>query len=110
MMQNADSLPASYKLYGYLTNEKLSITSTKNCTMQNVAQKIKQLMIDKLDVEENQLNNNTTFKDDLNVDSLDVLELQIELEKEFRIIIPDEDAEKLLTVGSVLNYISNRIK
>jgi acyl carrier protein len=78
--------------------------------MQDIAAKVKQLMVDKLGVEESQLNDNATFKDDLNSDSLDVLELHMELEKTFKIEIPDEDAEKLVTVGSVIKYIIDRKK
>ncbi len=78
--------------------------------MQNISTKVKQLMVDKLGVDENKLNESATFKDDLNADSLDVLELQMELEKKFKINIPDEDAEKLLTVGSVINYVIQHTK
>jgi acyl carrier protein len=67
--------------------------------------KIKAIMIDKLGVEESALVNNASFSNDLGLDSLDVLETLMELEREFSIRIADEDAEKLTTVGSVINYI-----
>ncbi|MBN8837213.1 MAG: acyl carrier protein [Sphingobacteriia bacterium] len=73
--------------------------------MHNVTQKVKQIMTDKLAIEEGQLLDEASFKDDLNVDSLDVLELQMELEKQFNLTIPDEEAEKLVTVGSVIRYV-----
>ncbi len=73
--------------------------------MQDIPRIVKQVMIDKLGLEEIDLTNESTFKDDLNVDSLDVMELQMELEKQFNIVIPQEDADKLLTVGSVIKYV-----
>ena len=73
--------------------------------MQDIPKIVKQLMMDKLGLDEIELTDNATFKDDLNVDSLDVMELQMEIEKVFDISIPQEDADKLLTVGSVINYV-----
>ena len=72
--------------------------------------KIKRVIVDKLGVDESVLVNKASFADDLGVDSLDVFELIIELEKEFDITVPAEGAEKLLTVGSVISCISKHKK
>jgi acyl carrier protein len=74
-----------------------------------ISSKVKMILVEKLGVEEPALKNNASFTDDLNLDSLDVLEAFVELEKEFGIKIPDEDAEKLTTVGSLVNYIANHV-
>jgi acyl carrier protein len=67
--------------------------------------KIKSIMVDKLGVESSSLERKASFSDDLGLDSLDILETFTELEKEFDINISDEDAERLYTVGSVIDYI-----
>jgi len=73
--------------------------------MDKTARRVKQLMVEKFGVNELELTDSATFKDDLMVDSLDVMEFQMELEKQFNIVIPQEDADKLLTVGSVIKYV-----
>jgi len=78
--------------------------------MQDIPGKVKHLMIEKFGIQESELTDSATFKDDLNVDSLDVMELQMELEKQFNIVIPQEDADKLLTVGSVIKYVIKQTK
>jgi acyl carrier protein len=70
--------------------------------------RIKAILKDKLGVEESALVNNASFANDLALDSLDVLEAFMAFEKEFGIKISDEDAEKLTTVGSVIDYIVAR--
>ncbi|MHA4811154.1 acyl carrier protein [Flavitalea flava] len=70
-----------------------------------ITSKIKTIIVEKLGVEESSLDRNASFTNDLGLDSLDVLETFVELEKEFSIKITDEDAEKLTTVGSVIDYI-----
>jgi acyl carrier protein len=67
--------------------------------------KIKSIMVDKLGVDVACLERRASFSDDLGLDSLDILETFTELEKEFDIKISDEDAERLTTVGSVVDYI-----
>ena len=73
--------------------------------MADIATKVKGILIEKLGLEESTIRDQANFTNDLGVDSLDKLETFVELEKEFSIHIPDEDAEKLTTVGSVINYI-----
>ena len=67
--------------------------------------KVKDVVLDKLGVEESQITMEASFVDDLGADSLDTVELIMELEEEFGIEIPDEDAEKITTVGSAVGYI-----
>ena len=76
----------------------------------SVFDKIKQIVVDQLSVEdEDQVTLETSFKD-LEADSLDVVELIMALEEEFDIEIPDEDAEKLTTVGAAVEYIKEKQK
>ncbi len=72
---------------------------------QEITGKIKSIMVDKLGVEAACLERRASLSDDLGLDSLDILETFTELEKEFDIKISDEDAERLTTVGSVIDYI-----
>ena len=67
--------------------------------------KVKDVIIDKLGVEENSIKSEAHFVDDLGADSLDTVELIMEFEEEFGIEIPDDDAEKITTVGSAVEYI-----
>jgi len=67
--------------------------------------KVKDVIIDKLGVEEDAINTDAHFVNDLGADSLDTVELIMELEEEFGIEIPDDDAENMMTVGSVVDYI-----
>jgi acyl carrier protein len=75
-----------------------------------IAEKVKQIVVDQLSVEdEAELTMETSFQD-LDADSLDVVELIMALEEEFDIEIPDEDAEKLTTVGAAVEYIKEKQK
>ena len=67
--------------------------------------KVKDVILDKLGVEESQITMEASFVDDLGADSLDTVELIMELEEEFGIEIPDEDAEKIISVSAAVNYI-----
>ena len=67
--------------------------------------KVKDVVLDKLGVEDSQITMEASFVDDLGADSLDTVELIMELEEEFGIEIPDEDAENITTVGSAVGYI-----
>ena len=67
--------------------------------------KVKEVIVDKLGVEEDKITTNASFVDDLGADSLDTVELIMQLEEEFGLEIPDESAEKMSTVQSAVDYI-----
>lgn len=73
----------------------------------SIFDKIKAIVVEQLGVDEDEVTMETSFED-LNADSLDVVELIMALEEEFDIEIPDEDAEKLTTVGAAVEYIRER--
>ncbi|WP_232696995.1 acyl carrier protein [Brevibacillus daliensis] len=75
--------------------------------MADTFDRVKKIVIDRLDVEEDKVKLEASFKEDLGADSLDVVELVMELEDEFDMEISDEDAEKIATVGDVVTYISS---
>lgn len=72
---------------------------------QEVAEKVKQIIVDKLSVEETEVTNEASFTNDLGADSLDTVELIMEFEKAFDINIPDDKAEKISTVADAIAYI-----
>ncbi len=75
-------------------------------TEQEVFEKLKEIIIEQLGVEdEAAITMEATFVDDLSADSLDIVELIMSLEEKFELEIPDEDAEKIVTVGDVVKYI-----
>ena len=74
----------------------------------SVEQKVKEIIIDQLGVDEKQVNSEASFIDDLGADSLDTVELVMALEEEFDIEIPDEDAEKIATVQNAVDYINDQ--
>ena len=71
-----------------------------------IMDKVRAVIVDQLDVEEDDVTEDASFVDDLNADSLDIVELVMALEEEFGISIPDEDAENIKTVGDAIAYIS----
>lgn len=75
--------------------------------MSEIADKVKQIIVDKLGVDESEISNEASFTNDLGADSLDTVELIMEFEKEFDIAIPDEEAEKIQTVGMAVEYLEN---
>ncbi|MFV0467744.1 MAG: acyl carrier protein [Dysgonomonas sp.] len=78
--------------------------------MSDVASKVKAIIVDKLGVEETEVTNTASFTNDLGADSLDTVELIMEFEKEFGISIPDDQAEKIATVGDAVAYIEANAK
>ena len=78
--------------------------------MSDIATRVKAIIVDKLGVDEKEVNPAASFTNDLGADSLDTVELIMEFEKEFNIAIPDEEAEKIGTVGDAINYIQNNTK
>ena len=73
--------------------------------MSDTAERVKKIVVEHLGVDESKVTDNASFVDDLGADSLDTVELVMAFEEEFGIEIPDEDAEKLQTVGDAINYI-----
>ncbi|RMD71239.1 MAG: acyl carrier protein [Bacteroidetes bacterium] len=76
----------------------------------NVAEKVKQIIVEKLGVDESQVTPEASFTNDLGADSLDTVELIMEFEKEFDISIPDEQAENIQTVGQAIEYLESQLK
>ncbi len=85
-------------------------TLNKLFIMSSIAEKVKQIIIDKLGVDESEVTNEASFTNDLGADSLDTVELIMEFEKEFDISIPDEQAETILTVGQAVTYLESQGK
>jgi acyl carrier protein len=75
--------------------------------MADTLERVKKIIVDRLGVEESKVTLEASFKEDLGADSLDVVELVMELEDEFDMEISDEDAEKISTVGEVVAYIDS---
>jgi len=78
--------------------------------MSDITTRVKAIIVDKLGVDENEVVNEASFTNDLGADSLDTVELIMEFEKEFGISIPDDQAEKISTVGDAITYIENNSK
>ena len=77
---------------------------------EEIFEKIKNIIVEQLQVAETSVTEEASFIDDLGADSLDLVELIMALEEEFGIEIPDADAEKVVTVGDVVNYIKENVK
>ncbi len=75
--------------------------------MSDIASKVTSIIVDKLGVDEKEVTPEASFTNDLGADSLDTVELIMEFEKEFNIAIPDDQAEKINTVGDAIKYIEN---
>ncbi|MBP6977090.1 MAG: acyl carrier protein [Bacteroidales bacterium] len=78
--------------------------------MSDIASRVKAIIVDKLGVDENEVTPEASFTNDLGADSLDTVELIMEFEKEFNIAIPDDQAEKIGTVGDAIKYIVDNTK
>jgi acyl carrier protein len=90
----------SFKIFFFV-----SYNSLKKLEMSEIKTKVISIIVDKLGVEESEVNNEASFTNDLGADSLDTVELIMEFEKEFNIAIPDDQAEKIQTVGDAVSYI-----
>lgn len=78
--------------------------------MSDIASKVISIIVDKLGVESSEVTETASFTNDLGADSLDTVELIMEFEKEFNIAIPDDQAEKINTVGDAIKYITEHAK
>ena len=77
--------------------------------LEEVQAKLKEIVMDRLIAEEEQIKPEASFVEDLGADSLDIVELIMGIEEEFDIEIPDEDAEKLTTVGEAMSYVKAKL-
>ena len=75
----------------------------------DIFEQVKKILCDQLDLEEEQVNEDSEVIDDLGADSLDIVDLVMSLEEEFDTEIPDEDIENLKTVGDIVKYIEDRV-
>lgn len=78
--------------------------------MSEIESRVKAIIVDKLGVDEAEVTENASFTNDLGADSLDTVELIMEFEKEFNITIPDDQAEKITTVGDAISFIEANAK
>ena len=76
----------------------------------DIEEKVRQIVSEQMSVDKGELSRETSFVNDLNADSLDTVELVMELEDEFDLTIPDEEAEGLKTVGEVIDYIQKHLE
>lgn len=77
--------------------------------MADIAEKVKEIIVDKLGVEASEVTPEASFANDLGADSLDTVELIMEFEKEFNLSIPDEAAEKIVTVNDATTYLTEQL-
>ncbi len=77
--------------------------------MADIDKKVREIIVSKLGVDEAQITMEASFTNDLGADSLDTVELVMEFEKAFNVQIPDEDAEKISTVGDAVNYLKSKV-
>ncbi len=75
----------------------------------DIAAKVKEIIVQELDVNESEITNEANFIEDLGADSLDTVELIMKFEEEFDLEIPDEEAEKLRTVGNAIDYLKAKL-
>ena len=87
--------------------EQRNITNLNYTIMSEIKEKVVSIIVDKLGVNPEDVVETASFTNDLGADSLDTVELIMEFEKEFNVTIPDDQAEKISTVGDVLNYIES---
>ncbi len=78
--------------------------------MSDIASRVNSIIVDKLGVDESEVTAEASFTNDLGADSLDTVELIMEFEKEFNLAIPDDQAEKIATVGDAIKYIEENTK
>ncbi|MCS6928905.1 MAG: acyl carrier protein [Saprospiraceae bacterium] len=77
--------------------------------MASIAERVKKIIVDKLGVDESEVTPEASFIQDLGADSLDTVELIMEFEREFDVSIPDEQAEKIQTVGQAIEYLEKQL-
>ena len=103
-----ESIEAKYQMDRSFAN--LRGGELEKMSSEEVLEKVKGIIVEQLGVAENAVTMEASFIDDLGADSLDIVELVMALEEEFDIEIPDSDAEKVVTVGDVVEYIKENVK
>lgn len=83
--------------------------TSSSYTNGRIAKKVRAIIVEKLGVDEEELNDSASFVNDLGADSLDAFELMMDIEKQFGISIPDEDLEKIVTVGDAIAYVEQHV-
>ncbi len=81
-----------------------------NMKVNEIETRVKKIVVEQLGVKEEEVTTDASFVDDLGADSLDTVELVMALEEEFETEIPDEDAEKIITIKDAINYIVHRME
>src|SRR5438445_7524839 len=99
-------LSGSCRTFPHTTNTN----RTNFMAEKSIEEKVKDIIVEQLGVNPEQVTPQASFIEDLGADSLDIVELVMAFEEEFSVEVPDEDAEKLQTVGDVINYIKERAK
>ena len=84
------------------------IGGRKNMAKEEIFDKLKELVVDQLGVEEDEVTMEASMQDDLGADSLDLVDLVMSVEEEFGVKVADEDLENIKTVGDIVNYIEDR--
>ena len=95
------------KLQVYNTKFFIFVHNNKSNIMSEISSRVKAIIVDKLGVDENEVVPTASFTNDLGADSLDTVELIMEFEREFDIQIPDDQAEKIETVGQAIQFIES---
>jgi acyl carrier protein len=93
-----------------ITTSRRNLGAQETYLKMPVADKVKQIIVEQLGVDENQVEPSASFVDDLGADSLDIVELVMAFEEAFGLDIPDEDAEKIKTVKDAVDYIESKSK
>ena len=83
---------------------------SSNINLEEIEAKVVEIVSEQMGVDKGEISRETSFINDLNADSLDTVELVMEFEDEFDMSIPDEEAEKIQTVGAAIDYISQVVK
>ena len=105
-----DNLANSFNCHAAPSGVSLARQPTNSMADKTIEEKVKDIIVEQLGVNPEQVTPQASFIEDLGADSLDIVELVMAFEEEFSVEVPDEDAEKLQTVGDVIKYIEERAK
>ena len=108
--QSLQAQSLQFRLTGFATPAGRAVVSEERGSMASVEERVKQIIVEQLGVDEAEVTPNASFVDDLGADSLDTVELVMAFEEAFEIEIPDEDAEMIRTVQDAISYIDQHAK